>query len=84
MAEVNRREPNKPKNFLMGGVFAGIVYTVGAPIERVKFLLQVQDTSKTIETRYKGIGDCFSRIHKEQGFASFWRGNSANVIKVFP
>src|SRR6185437_10249611 len=28
--------------------------------------------------------DCFVRIPKEQGFASFWRGNLANVIRYFP
>lgn len=28
--------------------------------------------------------DCFVRIPKEQGFASFWRGNMANVIRYFP
>lgn len=57
-----------------------------APIERVKMLLQVQDAQKTIavENRYKGIGDCFVRVQREQGFASFWRGNLANVIRYFP
>jgi len=46
----------------------------------------VQDASKHIkvENRYKGIGDCFSRVYREQGFASFWRGNLANVIRYFP
>lgn len=28
--------------------------------------------------------DCFVRIPKEQGFAAFWRGNLANVIRYFP
>lgn len=31
-----------------------------------------------------GIIDCFVRIPKEQGFAAFWRGNLANVIRYFP
>lgn len=31
-----------------------------------------------------GIVDCFVRIPKEQGFAAFWRGNLANVIRYFP
>ena len=34
--------------------------------------------------RYEGIVDCFSRVHREQGFVSFWRGNLANVIRYFP
>ena len=37
-----------------------------------------------VEDRYKGIGDCFSRVYKEQGFVSFWRGNLANVLRYFP
>jgi len=73
-------------DFLAGGISAAVSKTVVAPIERVKMLLQVQDAQKTIavENRYKGIGDCFSRVYKEQGFGSFWRGNMANVIRYFP
>lgn len=34
--------------------------------------------------KYEGIVDCFSRVAKEQGIPSFWRGNLANVIRYFP
>ena len=34
--------------------------------------------------RYTGIANCFTRVTAEQGFASFWRGNLANVIRYFP
>ena len=34
--------------------------------------------------RYTGIGNCFTRVSAEQGMASFWRGNLANVIRYFP
>lgn len=50
-----------PKAFLIdllaGGISAGVAKTAVAPIERVKLLLQVQDTSKQItkDRRYKGI-----------------------------
>lgn len=73
-------------DFMIGGVSAAVSKTLVAPIERVKLLLQVQDSNKNIapENRYKGIGDCFSRVQREQGFASFWRGNLANVIRYFP
>jgi len=74
------------KDLLTGGTAAAISKTAVAPIERVKLLLQVQDAQKTIavDQRYKGIIDCFSRVTKEQGFASLWRGNLANVIRYFP
>lgn len=79
-----------PKNFLfdflVGGVSAAVSKTVVAPIERVKLLLQVQYANKNIpeNERYKGIGDCFQRVIKEQGYAALWRGNLANVIRYFP
>ncbi|KAI8483034.1 PREDICTED: ADP/ATP translocase 1-like [Branchiostoma belcheri] len=76
------------KDFLAGGISAAIAKTAVAPIERVKLLLQVQDASKQMEAagakKYKGIIDCVTRIPKEQGFLSFWRGNLANVIRYFP
>lgn len=81
-----KRQKSFMTDFLIGGVSAAVSKTLVAPIERVKLLLQVQDASSTIapENRYNGIGDCFSRVYKEQGFASFWRGNLANVIRYFP
>lgn len=73
-------------DFLVGGVAAAVSKTIVAPIERVKLLLQVQDASQSIEAayRYKGMGDCFQRVYKEQGPLSFWRGNWTNVIRYFP
>jgi len=52
---------------MIGGVSAAVSKTVVAPIERVKMLLQVQDANKYMaaEDKYKGIGDCFSRVYKE-------------------
>jgi len=74
------------KDFAAGGISAAVSKTAVAPIERVKLLLQVQHISKQIsaDQRYKGMVDCFVRIPKEQGFAAFWRGNMANVIRYFP
>lgn len=81
-----KKNKNFLKDFLMGGVSAAVSKTIVAPIERVKMLLQVQDNIKDMapENKYKGIGDCFARVNKEQGFASFWRGNLANVVRYFP
>jgi len=72
------------KDLLAGGTAAAISKTAVAPIERVKLLLQVQDAQKTIGKKYTGIIDCFTRVAKEQGFWSLWRGNLANVIRYFP
>jgi len=74
-------------DFLMGGVSAAVSKTAAAPIERVKLLIQNQDemlkTGRLAEP-YKGIGDCFARVIKEEGVVSLWRGNTANVIRYFP
>lgn len=76
------------KNFMAGGVSAGVSKTIVAPIERVKMLIQTQDSIPDIKEgrmpRYTGIGNCFMRVSKEQGMASLWRGNLANVIRYFP
>lgn len=74
------------QDFVAGGISAAVSKTAVAPIERVKLLLQVQAVSRqlTEAQKYKGMVDCFTRIPKEQGFMSFWRGNLANVIRYFP
>jgi len=73
-------------DFVAGGISAAVSKTVVAPLERVKLLLQIQDAHKGIakDAQYKGIVDCFSRVYKEQGFLSFWRGNVVNVVRYFP
>nr|GEX19514.1 ADP,ATP carrier protein 1, mitochondrial-like [Tanacetum cinerariifolium] len=66
---------------------AAVSKTAAAPIERVKLLIQNQDEMiKTgrLSQPYKGIGDCFSRTIKDEGFVALWRGNTANVIRYFP
>ncbi|KAI5964148.1 PET9 [Candida pseudojiufengensis] len=74
-------------DFLMGGVSAAISKTAAAPIERVKLLIQNQDEmlkQGRLSHKYTGIIDCFKRTAADEGIASFWRGNTANVIRYFP
>jgi solute carrier family 25 (adenine nucleotide translocator) protein 4/5/6/31 len=74
-------------DFFMGGVSAAVSKTAAAPIERVKLLIQNQDEmikQGRLTNPYKGIGDCFARVIKEEGVPSLWRGNLANVIRYFP
>jgi solute carrier family 25 (adenine nucleotide translocator) protein 4/5/6/31 len=54
------------------------------PLRRVKLLLQTQQINANIIVRYKGPIDCVSRVYKEQGLFSFWRGNVANVMRNIP
>merc|ERR1719174_1379888 len=75
-------------DFTLGGVSGAVSKTLTAPIERVKLVIQTQDANPKIRSgevpRYTGIGNCFSRIHSEQGLAAFWRGNFTNCIRYFP
>lgn len=40
--------------------------------------------SGRLDRKYDGIVECFSRTIKNEGTASLWRGNTANVIRYFP
>lgn len=81
-------ESNFLIDFAAGGVSGAIAKTCTAPIERVKLIIQTQDSNPLIRSgqvaRYTGIGDCFTRVASEQGIAAFWRGNFTNVIRYFP
>jgi len=75
------------ENFWLLGTAAGIGKTAGAPIERVKLLIQNQDEmlkSGRLDKRYSGMIECTVRTYKTEGLYNFWRGNSANVIRYFP
>jgi solute carrier family 25 (adenine nucleotide translocator) protein 4/5/6/31 len=75
-------------DFTIGGASGAVAKTITAPIERVKLIIQTQDANPKIISgevaRYTGIGNCFSRVYKEQGLGAFWRGNFTNVIRYFP
>uniref|UniRef100_A0ACD5ZRS1 Uncharacterized protein n=1 Tax=Avena sativa TaxID=4498 RepID=A0ACD5ZRS1_AVESA len=90
-AEKNNNSSSSKKSFaadfLLGGVSSSVSKTLAAPIERVKMLLQNQDAiirSGRLSGPYKGIGDCFARTVRDEGFLSLWRGNTTNVIRYFP
>jgi len=76
------------KDLAAGGVSGSIAKTATAPIERVKLLIQTQDANPRIISgeipRYTGIVNCFTRVSSEQGVGSFWRGNTANIVRYFP
>jgi solute carrier family 25 (adenine nucleotide translocator) protein 4/5/6/31 len=38
----------------------------------------------TLEKRYTGIANCFSRVMAEEGVNALWKGNLANVLRYFP
>ncbi|KFY70670.1 hypothetical protein V498_10276, partial [Pseudogymnoascus sp. VKM F-4517 (FW-2822)] len=40
--------------------------------------------SGRLDRKYDGITECFKRTINQEGVASLWRGNTANVIRYFP
>jgi len=75
-------------DLLIGGSIGAVSKTIMAPVERVKLLMQTQDSNPDVLSgkvkRYSSIGDCFSRVSKEQGFKAFWRGNLVNCLRYAP
>jgi solute carrier family 25 (adenine nucleotide translocator) protein 4/5/6/31 len=75
------------ENFMLSGIAAAVSKTAAAPIERIKLLIQTQDAllkKGILDRRYNGIVDCAQRTLANEGVASFWRGNLANILRYFP
>jgi solute carrier family 25 (adenine nucleotide translocator) protein 4/5/6/31 len=74
--------------FSAGGLATVFSKCATAPVERVKLVLQLQNqslmTGPSSSKTYTGMIDCFKSLCAEQGVASLWRGNLANVVKCFP
>jgi solute carrier family 25 (adenine nucleotide translocator) protein 4/5/6/31 len=71
----------------MGGVSAAVSKTFASPIEVIKLRLQnvgAMLQAGTLDKAYTGIGDCASRIVKDEGVKALWKGNGTNVIRYFP
>lgn len=67
-----------------GGVSGIAAKTASAPLDRIKLLMQTQKINRSIITPYVSSLDCARRVYAEEGLASFWRGNLANVYRYFP
>jgi len=76
------------QDLLLGGTIGAISKTIMAPVERVKLLMQTQDSNPDVLSgkvkRYESIGDCFKRVNAEQGVKAFWRGNLVNCLRYAP
>jgi len=68
------------RTFVSGGIAGSIAKTMVAPIDRVKILLQVHNKHYD---RY-GIFESFYRIVQKEGFKSLYKGNGAQMLRIFP
>nr|CAB3266172.1 mitochondrial carnitine/acylcarnitine carrier protein-like [Phallusia mammillata] len=68
---------------LLAGGFSGILTTViMAPGERIKCLLQIQQSSA--EKMYNGPVDCAKKLYKEGGIRSIYRGTVLTLCRDIP
>jgi len=75
-------------DLLVGGSLGAITKTAMSPVERIKLLMQTQDSNPEVLSGkvkpYSGIVDCFKRVNAEQGLKAFWRGNLVNCLRYAP
>ena len=78
--------PDFLSDLLISTLSSGFSKSLIAPIERVKLLLQLQDASSQLSahSRYTGVWNCTTRVLRDQGLLSFWRGNLSNVVRYVP
>ncbi|KAF9599826.1 hypothetical protein IFM89_001772 [Coptis chinensis] len=79
---------------LMAGSFSGgtaVLFTYPLDLVRTKLAYQVFEPSKLnikrmphAEQFYKGIFDCFKKIHKESGIRGLYRGVAPSLYGIFP
>jgi solute carrier family 25 protein 16 len=67
-------------NYHDQGIAGSIAKTLVAPIDRAKILFQVHNKN------YEGVGvfECFYQIVKKEGFLALYKGNGAQVLRIFP
>jgi len=68
------------KSFLAGGVAAMCAKTVVAPLDRIKILLQAQN----VHYKDTGVLRGLRRIVAKESAAALFRGNGAQMVRVFP
>jgi solute carrier family 25 carnitine/acylcarnitine transporter 20/29 len=64
---------------LVAGVFSTVIM---APGERIKCLLQVQQSAHT--SKYAGPVDCAKQLYREGGIRSIYRGTAATLLRDMP
>jgi solute carrier family 25 protein 16 len=68
------------KSFLAGGAAGMCAKTAVAPLDRVKILLQAQSR----QYRHLGVLAALRQVVREEGAAALFRGNGAQMARIFP
>eukprot|EP00397_Hematodinium_sp_SG-2012_P043155 GEMP01047911.1.p1 GENE.GEMP01047911.1~~GEMP01047911.1.p1 ORF type:complete len:301 (+),score=26.01 GEMP01047911.1:220-1122(+) len=79
-----------PRSFTGAGVAGAaaslISKTTFAPTDRIRIVLQNESLARhrASQLPYKGIFQTATRLHREQGLKSLWRGNGVNCARAVP
>ena len=68
------------KTFISGGLAGSVAKTLVAPIDRAKILRQVHNH----HYESYGIFESFYRIVQKEGFLALYKGNGAQMVRIFP
>ncbi|KAJ4956812.1 hypothetical protein NE237_013595 [Protea cynaroides] len=69
------------KSLAAGGIAGGVSRTAVAPLERLKILLQVQNSHNI---KYNGTIQGLKYIWRTEGFRGLFRGNGTNCARIVP
>ncbi|CAI8006704.1 Mitochondrial carnitine/acylcarnitine carrier protein [Geodia barretti] len=85
--QLQTKSPNQELSLLQhfnAGMVAGVMTTViMAPGERIKCLMQIQQSMKG-EAKYSGSMDCARQLFREGGIRSVYRGTAATLLRDVP
>ena len=68
--------------FIAAQVAGVVARPFNYPFDTVRRRLQMQSEKPKEEWIYKGTGDCFGKIMKEEGFTAFFKGAGANALRT--
>ena len=68
--------------FAIAQITAIIAAWVSYPFDTVRRRLQMQSEKPKEQWLYKGTGDCFVKIAKEEGMTAFFKGAAANALRT--
>eukprot|EP00939_MAST-03C_sp_MAST-3C-sp1_P003715 g3715.t1 len=73
-------QPRQSNHLLVCGGLAGVcAKSAVSPLERIRILAQTRPVGHSLSPIALGI-----EVMKNEGLKGFWRGNGANVVRVFP
>jgi hypothetical protein len=72
--------PKDLRLLLAGGASGAMTYTLIAPLERTKILLQVQGMRAS--TKYTGIGQTILTVVREEGFLALYKASNLSSLSV--